>query len=111
MFVLVLIFQSPRVQAGRLGRDGEFWRDAPVFHDPAALAERGAIWDALEVARAERGATWDALEDTRHEILEAADEAATAGWTASRRIYTNFKRELSRHPAIQERTETRKQTL
>ena len=80
-----------------MGRDGEFWRDAPVFHDPAALAERGA--------------TWDALEDTRHEILEAADEAATAGWTASRRIYTNFKRELSRHPAIQERTETRKQTL
>ena len=117
MFVLVLIFQSPRVQAGRLGRDGEFWRDAPVFHDPAALAERGAIWDALEVARAERGATWDALEDARHEILEAADEAATAAGPAaftpfSRRIYTNFKRELSRHPAaIQERTETRKLTL
>ena len=69
VFVLVLIFQSPRVQAGRLGRDGEFWRDAPVFHDPAALAERGA--------------TWDALEDTRLEILEAADEAATAAGPAA----------------------------
>ena len=103
MFVIVLVFQSPLVQAGRLGRDGEFWRDAPVFHDPAAMAERGA--------------TWDALEDARRESLEAAAEAATAAGPAaftpfSRRIYTNFKRELSRHPAaIQERTETRKLTL
>ncbi len=83
MSVLVLIFQSLRVQASRLGRDGEFWQDPPVNHDPAALAERGATWDTLEVARAERGATWDALEDARHEILEAADEAGTPAGPAA----------------------------
>ena len=125
VFVLVLIFQSPRVQAGRLGRDGEFWRDAPVFHDPAALAERGATWDALEDARREslEAAAEAATTDAADLALEndataaaaaaaAAVEAADAATTAEQpRIYADFKRELSRNPAIQERTATRKQTM
>ena len=81
----------------------------------------------------------DALEDARRESLEAAAEAATtdaadlalendataaaaaaaaaveaadAATTAEQpRIYANFKWELSRNPAIQERTATRKQTM
>jgi hypothetical protein len=64
--VLVLIFQSPLAQAGRLGLHGEWVLEhskvrtvpiSPVVHDlplpaqPAALAERGARSDALEAAQ------------------------------------------------------------
>ncbi len=78
--------------------------------DPRCELRSSAEWPADRSARIPRQAT-DVMDLALQNDATAAAAAAAGAAEAARRNNTNFTRGLSRNPAIQERTEKRKQTM